>query len=141
MGDSLEIAFRKHRDVSVDSAPSFRKYMKWGSVGLMWTHGHMSKKKGEFLPQVFATESRAIWGETLYNEIHLGHYHEESSKELYGCTVRVLPSLSGTDAWHSEHEYVGNLKRSMGLLWAQREGLVGTTYYNVREEKGAVKPA
>lgn len=134
LGDSLEVAFSQHKDVTVDCAPRARKYFEWGFTGLMWTHGHKSKRRGAELPLIFAAEEPGIWGRTKFREVHLGHFHHTRAEEIHGCVVRILPSLTSTDMWHSENEYVGAIRRSEAFIWSKEEGLVGTAIHSIRRD-------
>lgn len=131
LGDSLEIAFEKHKHVTVDNRPTARKYMEWGRCMWMWTHGDKSKRRGERLPGVMLSEQPEMCGRTRYREIHLGHFHTEQTQEINGTIIRVLPSLSAVDAWHAENEYVGNHNRSNGFIFNRDTGLTGMIVYTV----------
>lgn len=133
LGDSLECWFHKYKDVTIDNAPSSRKYHRWGNVLLLFTHGDMGKRKD--YPTLMATERPVDWGQTIYREIHTGDKHQVRVEEQFGIRVRILPSLSSSDTWHSEHMFVGNHRQAEAFVWNKVEGLLGTAIYTHRTER------
>lgn len=127
LGDSLECYFHKCPDVTVHNEPTARKYYQWGKVMLMWTHG--DKAKANRLPLLMATEQPAIFGATAFREIHTGHLHKVHLEETNGVRVRILPSLSEADDWHSENGFVGNMRSAEAYVWSLTEGLIGTAVF------------
>ena len=132
LGDSLECVFEGSKTVSINNAPTLRKYAKFGQVGLMWTHG--DKGKHDKYPLLFASERPDIWGTTKFHEVHVGHLHQTNVRELNGTRVRILPSLCAADAWHSEMTFVGNVRSAEAFVWDRREGLIGTNIYTVPDQ-------
>jgi hypothetical protein len=48
------------------------------------------------------------------------------SADTFGSVrVRVLPSLSGTDAWHYRKGYVGSMRAAEAYLWSYDDGYAG----------------
>jgi hypothetical protein len=138
MTESLRAWYRTAGDVSVDNAPTLRKYYRFGKTMLLLTHG--DKEKLSDLPLLMATERSQDWAETHYREAHLGHRHKSAGmsvthNELNGVRVRTLPSLSGTDSWHYGQGYVGNIRSAEGYYWHPENGMVGTSIYNVPKRK------
>lgn len=131
LGDSLECWFRNYEDVWVDNEPISRKVYRFGEVMFMWLHGDKGKKID--YPLVMATEYRKMFGETSFHEIHCGHLHTESSVEKHGIMTRVLPSLCGTDYWHSSNHFVGNKKAAVAYVFNKKDGLIATGVYTVPE--------
>jgi hypothetical protein len=69
-------------------------------------------------------EARKDWGETLFAEIHAGHFHSEQAvKEENGVIVRYLSSPSGSDNWHYESGYVGAIKKAQSFVWDKNKGM------------------
>lgn len=133
--ETLGAWFRNSPHVKVDNSPSLRKYVRHGKCLIGFTHG--DKEKPESLPLIMAQERAGDWADTKAREWHLGHKHTVSTKvvgqlaEHTGVRVRVLPSLSGSDAWHSQMGYVHNIKSAEAYLWHKERGLIGVSYYNV----------
>ncbi len=133
LGDSLECFFHKSPDVTIDNAPSMRKYYQWGKVMLMLTHGN--KGKLQDYPQVMAAEQRKMWGETIHREAHTGDKHQLRVQEYHGVRVRISPALCPPDAWHSEHLFVGNARAAEAFVFHREEGLIGMANYTVQPPK------
>ena len=128
LGDSLECVYANDEDVTVRNEPTTRKYVRFGNVLLMFTHG--DKGKREDYPLLMATERSRDFGETKFREIHTGHIHQTKMQEFHGVRVRILPSLSPPDAWHSENGFTGQQRNAEGYIWNNVEGLIGIVYHN-----------
>lgn len=130
LGDSLECWFHKYKDVLVNNDPIARKYIRWGKVLLLFAHGDNGKRTD--YPTLMASERPEDWGQTIYREIHTGDKHQVRVEEKFGIRVRVLPSLSGIDTWHSEKLFVGNQRQAEAFVWNKEDGLLGTALYTYR---------
>jgi hypothetical protein len=128
LGDSLECLFEGYEDVTVRNEPTARKYVRHGNVLLMLTHG--DKGKREDYPLLMATERSQDFGETKYREIHTGHIHQTKLQEWHGVRVRILPSLSPPDAWHSENAFVGQQRNAEAYVWNEEHGLIAMFFHN-----------
>lgn len=128
LGDSIACYYNRCNDVDVDNAPTTRKYVEFGRVMLLLTHGEKGKR--EDYPLLMATEQPEMFGRTVFREAHTGHLHQTRVQEFKGVRVRILPALSGIDAWHAENQFVGNIRAAEAFVWSAAEGLVGTAYYN-----------
>lgn len=135
LGDSLECWFHNYKDVTINNDPVSRKYKRWGRVLLCFVHGDKGKRVD--YPTLMASERPEDWGETLYREIHTGDKHQIRVEERYGVRVRILPSLSGTDTWHSENMLVGNQRQAEAFVWNKTVGLLGTAIYTYAGRKPA----
>lgn len=135
MGDSLSIWFRGHKDVEIDNTPTLRKYLEWGRVMLMFTHGDKGKRAD--YPLLMATEQREMFGRTIWHEIHTGDRHQVRLEEKHGVRVRILPSLAEPSHWEAEQCYTGNIRSAEAYTWNRKEGLIGTATYTVLEGNGA----
>ena len=115
LGEVLAARFQNHPNITVQNEPDVHAYYRWGKVLLGFVHGdnHGSEKKREQLPTTMATDRPVDWSETVWREVHLGHFHSEleevwkyrSVSHIRDIAVRVLPSLSSTDAWHRRSGY------------------------------------
>ncbi|MEM4227759.1 MAG: SANT/Myb-like DNA-binding domain-containing protein [Candidatus Caldarchaeum sp.] len=125
-GEMISALYSKTPGVTIDNAPSVRKYIRWGKNLIMLTHGN--EEKIDSLPLVMAAERREDWGQTIFHEAHIGHFHRKRAwkympiEEIGGVIVRALPSLTNTDEWHYLKGYVGNVKASEALLFHKRTG-------------------
>ena len=135
----LAAHFRNDAGVRVELSPKVRKYTLHGCNLIGFTHGDQEKHRD--LPSIMAAEVPDLWAKATCREFHLGHYHKAkqtvhtTTDEFGGVRVRVLPSLSGTDAWHYRQGYVGTKRAAEAYLWDAKEGYIGHLSTNVREGK------
>lgn len=141
LGEVLEAEFKDDPNVVVDNAPTLRKYLRWGSSLLGWTHG--SDEKAADLPLIMATERPLDWAESIHREWHVGHLHKAketrytAGDSFNGVRVRILPSLCAPDAWHVQRGYVGERRAAECYLWQKDTGYWGHYSSNVPEEAQA----
>ena len=130
LGDSLECYYHKCKDVKIENDPTPRKYYRWGDVMLMWSHKAQGGKREDY-PLLMATEQPHMFGETRFHEVHTGDLHQVRLEEKHGIRVRILPSLSAADDWHSRHGFVGNVRSAEAYIWNKNEGLIGIATYSI----------
>ena len=134
LGEVLSAWYRNSKDVTVDNAPTPRKYHEYGDCLVMWTHGN--QEKADNLPLIMATENPTAWGRTVYREVHTGHFHTKRSvrfrdvDEKNGVRVRVIPSLSPPDSWHNQHGY-WNVRAAEAYVYHRRDGCVASFSFNL----------
>lgn len=129
LGEALECWYHNCDEVMVDNAPKLRKYYKFGTNLLGFTHG--SEEKHADLPMIMATEVPMDFATSTHKEFHLGHCHSNLVTEKFGVITRILPSIAGTDAWHKSKGYVGNIKSAQAYLYSAEEGFLAFFQYNV----------
>jgi hypothetical protein len=128
LGDSLECWYHNCPGVTVDNGAKLRKYYRYGSNLIGYTHG--KDEKPEDLPQIMATEAPKLWADTKYREWHIGDKHHlkqlswKSAEEFKGVVVRVMRSLTSTDAWHFKKGYVGSIRAGEAFIWNKQAGPV-----------------
>jgi hypothetical protein len=127
LGHALGLVFRDHKHITVDNSPKQRKYYRHGKCGFLLTHGDKANRRqgGEY-SKLFANEAPEIWSSTIHREAHVGHLHTEIVRQDIGFTVRWLPALCESDAWHADSGFVGNIPMAMGMVWNADEGKVAT---------------
>lgn len=138
LGELLYVKYGENKcpDVTVSNEPTPRKYALWGKVMLMFTHkpgkamGRASKKMDH--PLIMAVERPDYWQASTWREIHTGHLHQTLLEEKYGVRQRILPSVSGIDAWHSENGYVGNQATAEAFVWSKTEGMIAQAVYRAK---------
>lgn len=136
LGEALECQFGKDTRVNVNNAPTLRKYYSHGVNLIGFTHG--SEEKHQDLPLLMADEVPDMWAASKFREWHVGHIHTRRmmqwmSTKSYGLTaVRILASISGTDAWHKSKGYRA-LRGSEAYLWDFEKGYLGHFYSPVKE--------
>jgi hypothetical protein len=119
--------FRRDRRVSVSMEYTGRQYATHGQNLIGFAHGNKAKRK---LPQIMALEQPAAWSKSRCREWHTGHFHSQAAEwqrpieTLDGVIVRVCPSLSAADDWHSENGFIGSRQAMETFLYRPEGGLV-----------------
>lgn len=119
---TLNAWFRNCDDVEVDTDPSPRYYVRYGTNLIGFAHSYYEKKQN--LPHLMQIEKPSDWGETKYREYHLAHYHSEKVEEKGGIIFRWLPSITGIDTWSNDCGYIGAVKRSYSFIYDKDRGLI-----------------
>ena len=134
LGEVLAAWFRHAPDVTVDHAPTQRKYVRWHRNLIGLTHGCSEPHAN--LPLVMATERAADWAATAHREWQLGHFHARAKKvyqpvtDQQGVLVRIIPSISAGDAWHRSKGYQG-ARAAQGFYFDAADGCVAEFSHNV----------
>ncbi len=132
LGEVLHAWFHGSNVVNVINTHTPRKYYQYGANLIMYTHGHREKLND--LGIICATEQPQLWAATKYRRVHVGHFHHSKQvkfvdvQEFPGFTVKILNSLSASDAWHSEKGFL-SLKAAEAFLYDKDKGLVGNFYH------------
>lgn len=138
MARELAAWFRNDKGVTVDCGPAARKYRQHGTCLIGYTHGNEEAIRD--LVGIMASEVPDLWASSESREWHIGHTHKRketvylAGDTFNGVSVRVLPSLSGTDKWHYLKGYVKTTRAAEAYLWHQDDGYVGHVSANVRAE-------
>jgi len=103
MAHAIEQFYEREPRVTVNTSPDPFKWVRFGKVLIMTTHG--DEAKAERLMGVMACDRAKDWGETEHRHILCGHVHHSSVKELPGCTVETFPTLAPKDRWHHGKGY------------------------------------
>lgn len=124
--------------VNVNVDPSPRKYYHYGKTLIGYTHGN--EERLTLLPSLMADEMPKEWAQSSYREWHIGHWHRKakftfgnSEDSIGSVTVRVIPSLSGPDAWHHRKGFVKGKRAAEAYLWGRDSGYVGHFQSSIRE--------
>ena len=115
----------------INNLPTLRKYHEFGKTMIMFTHGNKGKQPD--YPLLMASEQPDMWGRTRFREAHIGHWHRSEVNEYHGVRIRTLSSLAAADAWHAEHQFVGQQRQAEAFVWHRTEGLIGQATYTVPE--------
>lgn len=132
----LRAHYRNVDNVNIDVGPRDRKYYAWEQVLLGLSHG--DKEPISRLMNLMPMEEPELWAASKYREWHVGHTHKRAQLvtkgvETYeGLTVRTMPSLSATDAWHYGKGYKGT-RAADAYLYAA-DGFRGMFAANARLE-------
>jgi len=136
LGEFLSAWYRSDKNVNIDNSPTLRKYYNYGNTLIGLSHG--SEERHSNLPLLMAREAKEYWSKCEFYEYQIGHWHrkkttEYNSGDTYnGVQVRVLPSLTGTDAWHYSKGFVKGIKSAVGILYNKDEGCIGEFITKVR---------
>jgi hypothetical protein len=139
LGEVLSAMYSKSSDVTVSNTAQTRKYYRWGTSLFMFTHGNDVKHSA--LPLIMAGEAGADWSETTHREVFCGHYHHakatqfNSGDEIGSVRVRILPSLTATDGWHSSKGFVGSKRASEVYIYGHSAGYVGNISWGPKEQR------
>jgi hypothetical protein len=113
--EALRGWYDENAKVTIDENIKTRTYRLIGANLLGFTHGNNEKKTS--LHGLMSNEVPELWGQSKYREWIVGHFHKEMLLEDMGVTVRVLGSITGTDAWHYKKGFIGALKAAQGLIF------------------------
>lgn len=134
IGEMLDAYYHNNEKVTIDNSPKQRKYYKYGVTGLQYTHGN--EEKHNELGLIFATEEPKLWADSKFRICKLGHFHKNKKTEYVsidehqGFQVQILPSLSGSDAWHKSKGYMSK-KQAKGFLYHKEKGQIAEFTYSV----------
>ena len=124
----LSAWYKNTPDVRVDSTSAApRQYVEYGQNLLCFNHSDMGSKTSD-LARLAAVERPHEWGRCANKMVFTGHFHSAKMEDDRGFTRFQLPSLSGTDRWHSQHGYVGSKKLLAAVLVDKYTGVFGTLY-------------
>lgn len=121
---ALDVHFRDNDRVFFDREDSTLKGTTLGNTFIGYHHGNC---KIEDLPLLFATHKihSSEFGEAEYREVHTGDKHHYMAKEVKGVRIQQMPSLSGTDRWHRDNNYVHSIRAGLVLLYDPLQGKIG----------------
>lgn len=123
LAHALEVFFSVYTDVSFQREHSVTKSIVLGSTFIGYHHGNC---KIDELPLLFATGKDSFdFGAAKYREIHTGDKHHYMAKEVKGVRIQQMPSLSGTDRWHLDNNYVNNIRAGLVLIYHPKHGKIG----------------
>jgi hypothetical protein len=123
LAHALEVFFKECEDVTFQREHSTTKSVVLGSTFIGYHHGNC---KIDDLPLLFATGKDSFdFGAAKYREIHTGDKHHYMAKEVKGVRIQQMPSLSGTDRWHLDNNYVNNIRAGLVLIYHPKYGKIG----------------
>ena len=123
LAHALEVFFSGNRDVSFQREHSTTKSVVLGNTFIGYHHGNC---KIDDLPLLFATGKDGFdFGAAKYREVHTGDKHHYMAKEVKGVRIQQMPSLSGTDRWHADHNFVNSIRAGLVLIYHPNHGKIG----------------
>jgi hypothetical protein len=116
LAHALDVYFNDALDVEFMREHSVVKGLTLGNTFIGWHHGNC---KVEDLPLLFATHPKYShqFGDAVYREVHTGDKHHYMAKEVKGVRIQQMPSLSGTDRWHLDNNYVHSVRAALALVY------------------------
>jgi hypothetical protein len=116
LAHALDVFFKDVLDVEFIREHSVIKGLTLGNTFIGWHHGNC---KLEDLPLLFATHSQYSqpFGNAKYREVHTGDKHHYMAKEVKGVRIQQMPSLSGTDRWHLDNNFVHSVRAALALVY------------------------
>jgi len=127
-GEFLRAFYINDNRICVDNNYDSRKYYKYGTNMIMFTHGDKEKKAE--MPLIMATEEPEMFAQTTHREVHCGHFHKEMVNEYRGIKVRFIPSICGNDEWHKMMGYEAK-RTGQAHIWNKLRGYEGYLQTNV----------
>lgn len=124
LAHALDVFFRASKGVSFIRESSPIKGLTLGNTFIGYHHGNC---KIDELPLVFATseEHSVDFGKSKYREVHTGDKHHYMAKEIKGVRIQQMPSMSGTDKWHRDSNYVNGIRAALVLVYDEEKGKIG----------------
>ena len=123
LAHALAVFFKEHPKVDFQREHSTTKSVVLGSTFIGYHHGNC---KIDDLPLLFATGKDSFdFGAAKFREVHTGDKHHYMAKEVKGVRIQQMPSLSGTDRWHADHNYVNNIRAGLVLIYHPNHGKIG----------------
>lgn len=116
LAHALDVYFSDVKDVEFTREHSVVKGLTLGNTFIGWHHGNC---KLEDLPLLFATHPKYShqFGDAVYREVHTGDKHHYMAKEVKGVRIQQMPSLSGTDRWHLDNNFVHSVRAALALVY------------------------
>lgn len=125
---AAEKAFTYNERVTFDVSPNPQKFRLLGTTLIGWTHGDMPKKNMQGWLQ---DRARKEFGESIYAEIHSGHYHSENVLEASGVIIRYMPNIAAASYWEHQQGFPHTNKTVVCYRWHLKKGLRSIWYNNI----------
>lgn len=136
LAHALEVYFKSDPSIVFDRSSALKKHIVYGQSFIGFNHGNNVNDK---IPLAFATEFYNSWGKCKYHDILISDKHHNNEKafhsrqtqnEFQGVKLRILPSLSGADRWHSDHLYHSR-QSGIALLYDKERGKTAEFEYQL----------
>jgi hypothetical protein len=123
LAHALDIYFTNEDDISFIREEGLVKGTVVGETFIGYHHGNC---KIDQLPLLFATHPKysQMFGNSKYREVHTGDKHHYMAKEIKGVRIQQMPSLSGTDRWHKDNNFVHSVRAALALVYDAKLGKV-----------------
>jgi hypothetical protein len=123
LAHALDVYFKADPFISFEREHSPVKAVMVGNTFIGYHHGNC---KIEDLPLLFAThpDYSQMFGYAKYREVHTGDKHHYMAKEVKGVRIQQMPSLSGTDRWHQDNNFVHSVRAALALVYDKVAGKI-----------------
>jgi hypothetical protein len=123
LAHALDVYFHADPNIYFDREHSVVKATMLGETFIGYHHGNC---KIEDLPLLFAThpDYSQMFGCAKYREVHTGDKHHYMAKEVKGVRIQQMPSLSGTDRWHQDNNFVHSVRAALALVYDKQLGKI-----------------
>jgi hypothetical protein len=122
LAHALDVYFSNKINITFQREHSTTKVVVVGNTFIGYHHGNC---KIEDLPLLFATgKNSEAFGCSKYREVHTGDKHHYMAKEVKGVRIQQMPSLSGTDRWHLDNNYVHNIRAGIATAYHPVKGRI-----------------
>jgi len=116
----IEMIKARYPQLTVFNPGSYRQVFSYGHVAIMMAHGDTAKAK---LSQLFANEYPAEWSDSVWREVHWGHFHTETVKDEGGAIQRQFGTPKPSDGYEIRNGYTMNSK-TLKVLEYDENGLL-----------------
>lgn len=115
----VEMIKARYPQLNVFNPGSYRQAFTYGNVSIMMAHGDTAKAK---LSQLFANEYSSEWSNSVWREVHWGHFHTETVKDEGGAIQRQFGTPKPSDGYEIKNGYTMGAK-TLKLLEYTPNGL------------------
>ncbi len=118
----LKAYFRGQANLTIDTDPAYRKYLKFSNTAMMFNHGDAIKPAK--LAQIFPVEYSKQWSECDNYYIFTGDKHREINADFNGIKFYGIPALSTAKSkWDEKLGYVGTKGEMTAFLISEDIGV------------------
>lgn len=123
LAHALSVYFKDEKRISFDREHAVVKGVSLGNTFIGYHHGNC---KIDDLPLLFATHKQysSEFGNCVYREVHTGDKHHYMAKEVKGVRIQQMPSLSGTDRWHLDNNFVHSIRAAIAIAYDKEKGKI-----------------
>lgn len=123
LAHALDIFYSNDPYITFQREHSTTKSVVLGCTFIGYHHGNC---KLDDLPLLFATGKDSVdFGNAVYREVHTGDKHVYMAKEYKGVRICQVPSLSGTDRWHQDNNFVHGVRAGLLFVYHPTKGKIG----------------
>lgn len=115
----IEMVKARYPQLNVFNPGTYRQVFTYGKVAIMMAHGDTAKAK---LSQLFANEYPDEWSNSIWREVHWGHFHTETVKDDGGAIQRQFGTPKQADNYEIKNGYTMGAK-TLKLLEYTPSGL------------------